>query len=83
MEKLGYRLRKARWLKNIPMSKIAKYCNMDRKCIINLELHNTDCLVSTLYKICKYTGISADYLLGFSTEKFYITNDLSKNAHQN
>ncbi|MGN1411650.1 MAG: helix-turn-helix transcriptional regulator [Oscillospiraceae bacterium] len=71
MEKIGYRLRKARWLKNVSISKIAHYCQLDRKSIMNLELHNTDCYISTLYKICKYTGISADYLLGFSKEKFY------------
>lgn len=75
MQKIGYRLRKARWCANLSISKIATYCQLDRKTIQNLELHGKDSYISTLYKICKYTGISADYLFGFKKEKFYRSQD--------
>lgn len=73
MEKFGYRLRKARWIKNISIKEISNISGLDRKSIINIELNDTNCRIDTLWKICKSTGISADYLLGFSKEKFIDT----------
>jgi transcriptional regulator with XRE-family HTH domain len=73
MQKIGYRLRKVRWNMNISIKDLARRCGLDRKTIQNIELnHHDDCYVSTIYKICRYTGISADYLLGFTKDKFYI-----------
>jgi transcriptional regulator with XRE-family HTH domain len=66
MKNLGCRLRKARWLKNISIADIAKDSGLDKKSIINFEISDTNCRIDTLWKICKATGISADYILGFS-----------------
>lgn len=79
MKKIGFRLRKARWDKNITIAEISQKCHMDKRNIINIELNNTMCRVDTLFKICQYTGISADYLLGFTKTKYL--DDISKNEN--
>jgi transcriptional regulator with XRE-family HTH domain len=70
MQKIGYRLRKARWLMKLSISQLSKQSGLDKKSIINIELNDTNCRIDTLWKICESSGISADYLLGFSKDKF-------------
>jgi transcriptional regulator with XRE-family HTH domain len=76
VEKLGYRLRKARWLTKLSIIELSKISGLDKKSIMNLELNDTNCRIDTLWKICKSSGISADYLLGFSKEKFINNTNL-------
>lgn len=71
MEELGYRLRKARWKRRMSINEVARLSGLNKKSIINVELNDTNCRVDTLQKICECTGISADYLLGFSKQSFY------------
>lgn len=74
MKKVGYRLRKARWKKQLSINELSRLSGIDKKSIINLEINDTNCRIDTLWKICKCTGISANYLLGFSTDIFFNDN---------
>ncbi|MCC8068506.1 MAG: helix-turn-helix domain-containing protein [Ruminococcus sp.] len=70
MQSIGSRLRKARWSKGITIREISESSGLNKNSIIGLELKGVNSRVDTLWKICKYTGISADYLLGFSENMF-------------
>lgn len=70
MQNIGIRLRKARWYKGITISEISQRSGLNKNSIIGLELKGVNSRIDTLWKICKYTGISADYLLGFSENMF-------------
>ncbi|MBS6444775.1 MAG: helix-turn-helix transcriptional regulator [Ruminococcus sp.] len=70
MQNIGLRLRKARWSKGITISEISQRSGLNKNSIIGLELKGVNSRIDTLWKICKYTGISADYLLGFSENMF-------------
>lgn len=74
MQTIGLRLRKARWFKGITISEISQHSGLNKNSIIGLELKGVNSRIDTLWKICKYTGISADYLLGFSEDMF--NNDI-------
>lgn len=74
MKNVGCRLRKARWDKQLSISELSQLSGIDKKSIINLEINGTNCRIDTLWKICKSTGISANYLLGFSTDVFFNDN---------
>lgn len=74
MQTIGLRLRKARWFKGITISEISQRSGLNKNSIIGLELKGVNSRIDTLWKICKYTGISADYLLGFSEDMF--NNDI-------
>lgn len=71
MKHFGCRFRKARWNKNLSIADIAKDSGLDKKSIMNFELRDTNCRIDTLWKICKATGISADYIFGFSKVKYF------------
>jgi len=70
VQNIGLRLRKARWSKGITISEISQRSGLNKNSIIGLELKGVNSRIDTLWKICKYTGISADYLLGFSENMF-------------
>lgn len=70
MQNIGLRLRKARWSKGITISEISQRSGLNKNSIIGLKLKGVNSRIDTLWKICKYTGISADYLLGFSENMF-------------
>ena len=51
---------------------LSKLCGICSKTLNNLELYYDGCNTNTLYKICKATNLSADYLLGLSNNKYVL-----------
>jgi transcriptional regulator with XRE-family HTH domain len=78
----GCKLRRARWDRRISIADIVDESGLDKKSVINFELHGSNCRIDTLWKICKATGISADYILGFSNEP-YVENTLKQKSTPN
>jgi transcriptional regulator with XRE-family HTH domain len=56
------------WLKysNIKHSDLAKAANVSKQCISDYKSGKSVPSIDTLYLICKYLDISADYLLGLN-----------------
>lgn len=47
-------------------SEIAKYAKVSRQCITDYKAGRSEPSIDTLYLLCKYLEVSADYLLGLS-----------------
>lgn len=60
----GAKIRKLREEANLSLRDLEKKINLDRTTIWYIEKDKKSLTVNNLIKICKFFGISSDYLLG-------------------
>lgn len=68
MENYGTRLKEARKAKGYTQTEIAKLMDIPQQNWQRYESGKLDLKMSTIYKICKALGISADWLLGLTDD---------------
>ncbi len=66
---LGQAIRKARQIRNVSQEDLAKYLDLSRVSVVNIEKGRQKVQVHTLLEIGKYLGISIDGLLDSSPQK--------------
>ena len=59
------RIKELREEKGLSQAKLAKELGVNYRTISNYELEIREPNIQTIEKLCKYFGVSSDYLLGF------------------
>lgn len=60
----GQRIRELRLEKGLTQAKLAEALNTTQRNISKYEMEVLDLSTETVVKICKYFGVTSDYLLG-------------------
>lgn len=76
---IGQRIKEARLAKNIKGVDLGAYLNLSDNQISRMECGTANCTIQSLFYICQYLEVSADYILfGNQKQKNEITDEQRK-----
>ena len=77
---LSERIRQLRLARSLSQVELANCLNVSKQSVSNWENDNIQPSIDMLVKIADFFGVSTDYLLGRTTERYLDISDLSDEA---